>query len=213
MLAGPLRTAVRAIDPNVPVAAVRPMTEVVSGALATPRLAGAVLGVFAALALVLSAVGLFGVLTYLVSQRRVEIGLRLALGADPGHILRQVLGSGLRLSLLGAVLGTLGALALARLLGSLLHGVRAHDPATFAVVPATLLLVAVLAGLVPAWRATRVDPVRHAARGLARRDQGRPSTSPAWRISRSTSRTGRPATFEGEPSTDSMNRLPRPSTW
>jgi putative ABC transport system permease protein len=157
-LAGPLRTAVRGIDPNVPVAAVRPMTAVVAGALATPRLAGAVLAVFAALALVLSAVGLFGVLNYLVSQRRVEIGLRLALGADPGHILRQVLGSGLRLSLVGGLLGTVGAFALARLLGSLLHGVRAHDPVTFTVVPATLLLVAMLAGLIPAWRATRVDP-------------------------------------------------------
>jgi predicted permease len=157
-LAHPLRTAVRGLDPNVPVAAVRPMTAVVSGALATPRLAGAVLAVFAALALVLSTVGLFGVLTYLVSQRRVEIGVRLALGADPGHILRQVLGSGLRLSLLGGLLGTLGALALARLLGGLLHGVRPYDPLTFAVVPATLLLVAVLAGLLPAWRATRVDP-------------------------------------------------------
>lgn len=158
LLAAPLRAAVRAIDPNVPVATVRPMTAVVSGALATPRLAGAVLAVFAALALLLSAVGLFGVLTYLVSQRRVEIGIRLALGADPGHILRQVLGSGLRLSVAGGILGTLGALALARLLGSLLHGVRPYDPVTFAVVPSTLLLVAILAGLLPAWRATRVNP-------------------------------------------------------
>jgi predicted permease len=157
-LAGPLRAAVRGLDPNVPVAALRPMTAVVSGALATPRLAGAVLAVFAALALVLSAVGLFGVLNYLVSQRQVEIGVRLALGADPGRILRQVLGSGLRLSVLGGFLGSLGALALARLLGSLLHGVRPHDPVTFLVVPGTLFLVAFLAGLLPAWRATRVDP-------------------------------------------------------
>ncbi len=157
-LAGALKAAVREIDPNVPVAAVRPMTEVVRTALATPRLAGAVLAVFAVVALVLSAVGLFGVLTYLVSQRRAEIGVRLALGADPGRILRHVLGSGLRLSLLGALLGSLGALALVRLLGGLLHGVRPYDPATFAAVPALLLVVSVLASLVPAWRATRVDP-------------------------------------------------------
>jgi ABC-type antimicrobial peptide transport system permease subunit len=134
------------------------MTAVVSGALATPRLAGGVLAVFAALALVLSAVGLFGVLNYVVSQRRVEFGVRLALGAAPGQILRHVLGSGLRLSVLGGLAGTLGALALARLLGSLLHGVRPHDPLTFVVVPATLVLVALLAGLLPAWRATRLDP-------------------------------------------------------
>ncbi len=139
-------------------AAVRPMTEVVRAALATPRLAGAVLAVFAALALVLSAVGLFGVLTYLVSLRRAEIGVRLALGADPGHVLRLVLGSGLRLSLVGTLVGCLAAFALVRLLGGLLHDVRPHDPLTFAAVPALLLVVAALASLLPAWRATRVDP-------------------------------------------------------
>jgi putative ABC transport system permease protein len=157
-LAGALAAAVRELDPAVPVAAVRPMTEVVRAALATSRLAGAVLAAFAVLALVLSAVGLFGVLTYLVSQRRVEIGVRLAVGADPGHVLRLVLASGLRLSLAGALLGSLVAFALARLLGGLLHEVRPHDPLTFASVPALLLAVALLAALVPAWRATRVDP-------------------------------------------------------
>ncbi len=157
-LAGPLRAAVREVDPSVPLAAVRPMTEVVGAALATPRLAGAVIAVFAALALVLSAIGLFGVLTYLVSQRRTEIGVRLALGADPGHILRLVLGSGLRLSLGGALVGSLVAFALVRLLAGLLHEVRPHDPLTFAAVPALLLVVATLASLLPAWRATRVDP-------------------------------------------------------
>jgi putative ABC transport system permease protein len=155
---GALRAAVRDVDPNVPLAAVRPMTEVVETALATPRLAGAVLAVFAALALTLSAIGLFGVLTFLVSQRRAEIGVRLALGADPLRIVRLVLGSGLRLSVLGAVVGSLAALALVRLLAGLLHDVRPHDPLTFAVVPALLLAVSVAASLLPAWRATRVDP-------------------------------------------------------
>jgi putative ABC transport system permease protein len=157
-LAAALRAAVREVDPSVPLAAVWPMTEVVETSLATPRLAGAVLAVFALLALVLSAVGLFGVLTFLVSQRRAEIGVRLALGADPAHILRLVLGSGLRLSVLGAVVGSLVAFALVRLLGGLLHDVRPHDPLTFAAVPALLLAVAALASLLPAWRATRVDP-------------------------------------------------------
>jgi putative ABC transport system permease protein len=155
---GALRAAVRDVDPNVPLAAVRPMTQVVETALATPRLAGAVLAVFAALALVLSAIGLFGVLTFLVSQRRAEIGVRLALGADPVRIVRLVLGSGLRLSLVGAVVGSFVALVLVRLLGGLLHDVRPHDPLTFAVVPALLLAVSVAASLLPAWRATRVDP-------------------------------------------------------
>jgi predicted permease len=156
--AGALRAAVREVDPNVPLAAVRPMTEVVETALATPRLAGAVLAVFAALALALTALGLFGVLTFLVSQRRAEIGVRLALGADPARIVRLVLASGLRLSVLGAVVGSLAAFALVRLLAGLLHEVRPHDPATFAAVPLLLLAVAVLASVVPAWRATRVDP-------------------------------------------------------
>jgi ABC-type lipoprotein release transport system permease subunit len=98
------------------------------------------------------------VLTYVVSQRRAEIGVRLALGADPGHVLRLVLGSGLRLSLVGTLLGSLAALALVRLLGGLLHEVHPRDPLTFAAVPVLLLAVGVLASLVPAWRATRVDP-------------------------------------------------------
>src|SRR5262245_22007761 len=155
---GALRSAVREVDPNVPLAAVRPMTEVVSTALATPRLAGAVLAVFAALGLALSALGLFGVLTFVVTQRRAEIGVRLALGADPARIVRLVLASGLRLSVLGVVVGSLVALALVRLLAGLLHDVRPHDPATFAAVPVLLHAVALVASVVPAWRATRVDP-------------------------------------------------------
>ncbi|HEY7514283.1 MAG TPA: ABC transporter permease [Vicinamibacteria bacterium] len=156
--AGALRAAVRDVDPSVPLAAVRPMSEVVETALATPRLAGAVLAVFAGLAVVLSAIGLFGVLNFLVSQRRAEIGVRLALGAEPRDILRLVLGSGLRMSVAGALLGSVAAAALVRLLAGLLHDVRPHDPLTFAVVPVLLLAVAALASVLPAWRAARVDP-------------------------------------------------------
>jgi predicted permease len=158
-LAAPLRAVVRAADPSVPVAALHPLSEVVAGALATPRLAGTVLALFAVLALVLSAVGLFGVLDYVVSQRTSEIGVRLALGAGPAEVRRLVLGSGLRLSTMGAVIGCLGALALTRLIASLLHDVHPRDPLTFALVPALLLLVAALASFLPARRAMRVDPV------------------------------------------------------
>jgi putative ABC transport system permease protein len=158
-LAGPLRAAVRELDPNVPVAAVRPMTEVVTAALETPRLAGVLLGLFAALALVLSAVGIYGVLSYVVSQRTQEIGIRVAIGADQGRVLRLVLGGGLRLSLAGIALGSAAALALGRLLASQLHEVRPHDPLTFVTVPLLLLGIALAASYLPARRATRVDPI------------------------------------------------------
>jgi predicted permease len=158
-LAGPLRAAVRELDPNVPVAAVRPMTDVVAAALETPRLAGVLLGLFAALALVLSAVGIYGVLSYAVSQRTQEIGIRVAIGADQGRVLRLVLGGGLRLSLAGVALGSAAALALGRLLASQLHEVRPHDPLTFVTVPLLLLGIALAASYVPARRAARVDPI------------------------------------------------------
>ena len=158
-LAGPLRAAVRERDPNVPVAAVRPMTEVVAAALETPRLAGVLLGVFATLALVLSAVGIYGVLSYVVSQRTQEIGIRVAIGADQGRVVRLVLGGGLRLSLAGIALGSAAALALGRLLASQLHEVRPHDPLTFVTVPLLLLGIALAASYLPARRAARVDPI------------------------------------------------------
>jgi ABC-type antimicrobial peptide transport system permease subunit len=157
-LAAPVREAVRGMDPTLPVAAVRPMTEIVSDALATARLAGVLLGLFAATALVLSAVGLFSVLAYLVGQRRREIGIRMALGAEPARVRRLVLGHGLRLASLGLVLGLGGALLSARLLEGLLVGITARDPSTFAAAPLLLLAVAFFASDFPARRATRVDP-------------------------------------------------------
>ena len=107
----------------------------------------------------LSAVGIYGVLSYVVSQRTQEIGIRVAIGADQGRVVRLVLGGGLRLSLAGIALGSAAALALRRLLASQLHEVRPHDPLTFATVPLLLLGIALLASYLPAWRAARVDPI------------------------------------------------------
>jgi ABC-type antimicrobial peptide transport system permease subunit len=115
--------------------------------------------IFGLLALTLSAVGIYGVLSYIVSRRTREIGIRVAIGADRGRVLRMVLGSGFTLAAVGIVTGLIAALALTRLLSGLLHGVTAADPLTFVSVAAGLFTVALLASLAPAWRATRVDPV------------------------------------------------------
>jgi putative ABC transport system permease protein len=123
------------------------------------RLASALFGGFAALAMLLAAIGLYGVLSYSVSQQTREIGVRLALGASEGSILRHVLGRGLRLALLGVVIGILLAVVQARLIGRLLFGVTPLDAATFAAVPCLLLGIALLACYLPARRATRVDPL------------------------------------------------------
>lgn len=158
-LAGPLRAAVRRLDPNVPIANVRPMTEVVAAALATPRLTGFVLGAFAVAALVLAIVGLYGVLSYLVARRAHEIGIRMALGAERGQVLSMIVRYGLTLAALGLVVGLAGAFGATRLMRGLLYAVQPTDPITFVVVPVVLLAVAVVASLVPALRAMRVSPM------------------------------------------------------
>jgi putative ABC transport system permease protein len=158
-VAGPVREVVRALDQNLPVADVRTMTSVVGATLSTPRFTGILLGTFAALALLLSAIGIYGVLSYLVSRRTREIGIRVAIGADRADVLRMILRSGLLLALSGIVLGMGLAASASGLMQGLLYEVRTGDPLTFVVVGATLSLVATLASLVPAWRATRVDPV------------------------------------------------------
>jgi putative ABC transport system permease protein len=155
----PVRAAVRAIDPNLPIADVRTMDTVVSATMSTPRFTGVLLGVFAMLALILSAIGIYGVLSYVVSRRTREIGIRVAIGAGRGEVLRLILRNGLGLALTGVVLGTVAAMWTSRLMRSMLHDVSPTDPITFAGVGAGLALVAILASLVPAWRATRVDPV------------------------------------------------------
>ena len=114
---------------------------------------------FAVVALALAAVGIYGVTSYSVSQRTHEIGLRIALGARPGQLLAHVVGEGMRVALIGAVVGAAGAFALARLLSGILYGASAHDPATFATVIALLAAVAAVASYLPARRATRVAPL------------------------------------------------------
>ena len=154
-----VRGEVRALDPSLPVANVRPMTEVVAASLATPRLTGFLLGTFAVIALLLAAVGIYGVLAYLVSRRTHEIGIRLAIGADRGQVVRMVLGQGLGLATLGLVAGIVGAIGLTRLMTSVLYDVTPADPWTYASVIGGLLAVAAVASAIPALRAARVDPV------------------------------------------------------
>jgi predicted permease len=158
-LAGAVRSEVRALDPNIPVANIRPMTEVVAASLATPRLTGFLMGTFAAIALTLAAVGIYGVLSYLVARRTHEIGIRLAVGADRSQVLMLVLKQGLTLAGSGIAVGILAAFLLTRLMQSLLYQVRPSDPVTFGVVTVALLVVALLASALPAYRATRVSPI------------------------------------------------------
>ncbi|MGE5833780.1 MAG: ABC transporter permease [Acidobacteriota bacterium] len=155
-----VRREVRALDGNLPVAAIRSMQDVVDTSIATPRLTGWVLGVFATLALALAAVGVYGVLSYVVTHRRQEIGVRIAMGAGPGRVLGLILRGGMLLAGTGIALGLALAAITTRLIAALLHGVEPLDPVTFAVAPAVLLLVALGASLIPAWRATRVDPAQ-----------------------------------------------------
>ncbi|HKG94606.1 MAG TPA: ABC transporter permease [Gemmatimonadaceae bacterium] len=154
-----VQAAMRAIDPDVPAYRVQTLEQVVSASLWRQRLQGQVLGAFAALALLMAAVGLYGVISYAVAQRTRELGVRIALGAGRGHVLALVLGQGARLALAGTAAGLAGALALSRVLSSLLYGVRPTDLATFVGVPAALVVVALGACYVPARRAAGVDPV------------------------------------------------------
>jgi ABC-type antimicrobial peptide transport system permease subunit len=135
------------------------MNDVVATALATPRLTGFLLGAFAAIALALAAVGIYGVLAYLVSQRTPEIGIRMAFGADRSQVVGMVLRQGFSLVAVGIVAGLIGAFALTRLMQGLLYGVRPNDPITFVAVTALLLFVALMASFLPARRATRVSPI------------------------------------------------------
>jgi predicted permease len=158
-VAGAIREAIKQMDANVPVAPVRTMNEVVSTALATPRLTGLLLGTFAAMALALAAVGIYGVLAYVVARRTQEIGIMRALGADRWKMFAMVLRQGLALAAAGIAIGLPAALAMTRLMAGMLYEVRPNDPITFVAVAAAILLVAVMASLVPAWRAIKVSPL------------------------------------------------------
>jgi putative ABC transport system permease protein len=158
-LVGPIREEIRSLDANLPVANVQAMDDVVGATLSSPRFTGFLLVTFAGIALALSAIGVYGVLSYLVSRRTREIGIRLAIGAGRAQVLRLVLGSGLMLALSGVGLGLIIALVAARFMRTMLHGVGPADPLTFVSVAVTLSLVALLSSLLPAWRATRVNPV------------------------------------------------------
>jgi predicted permease len=154
-----LRAASQRFDSRQVLYEFQPMTKVVSDSIAAQRFTMILLGVFAALALVLSAVGIFGVISYVTGQRTQEIGIRMALGAQRGDVLRLVLGHGMRVALLGVAIGLAAALGLTRLMASQLYGVSAKDPLTFAGVAALLTLVALAACYIPARRAMRVDPM------------------------------------------------------
>jgi putative ABC transport system permease protein len=159
-LAGPVRQAIRSLDPNLPVADIRSMDDIVAATMSAPRFTGMLLGVFAGLALVLSAIGIYGVLSYVVSRRTREIGIRVAVGAGRRQVLRLVLGSGVALALVGIAIGLAAAAVFSKAMSTMLHDVKPLDPPTFVAVAVSLTAVAIAASLVPAWRATRVDPVR-----------------------------------------------------
>jgi len=154
-----IRAAVRELDPQIALYAVKTMNDAVTQSLWRQRLQGQVLGIFAALALLLATLGIYGVISYTVAQRTREIGVRVALGAQRRNVLALVLGEGMRLVAVGIGIGMLGALAVTRALSSLLYGVSATDVTTYATVPVLLGAIAFAATYLPASRATRVDPL------------------------------------------------------
>jgi putative ABC transport system permease protein len=159
-LAAALEGEVHSVDPELPVYGVRPLDAAMARTLAQRTFAMRLLGLFAAAALLLSAVGISGVIAYSVSQRTQEIGIRMALGARPLDVRRMLLGEGARMATIGVAVGVAGALLLTRLMGSLLYGVGPRDPVTFLLVPGILAAVALAATDLPARRASRVDPMR-----------------------------------------------------
>jgi putative ABC transport system permease protein len=152
-------TQVHALDPDLAVTGIQTMTQVISSSVAGPEFNMAMIAALAGLALFLSAIGVYGVLAYVVAQQTHEIGVRMALGAKPGDVLRLIVGRGARLAGVGGLFGLGAALALTRLIKSMLYGVSAIDPLTFAGVVALLTIVALLASYIPARRATKVDPM------------------------------------------------------
>ena len=147
------------MDKDEPVSNIATMDQLIYDSVARSRFTAVLLAVFAALAMILACIGIYGVMAYATAQRRNEIGIRMALGAQRGDILRLVLGQGVKLALLGVVIGVAGGLALTRFLQNLLFHISAYDPLTFAGVAVLLTLVALAACYIPARRAMRVDPM------------------------------------------------------
>jgi putative ABC transport system permease protein len=158
-LAGLIRTAAQTIDKDQPIDKITSMAQVVSASIAERRFYMKLLGSFAALAFILASVGIYGVVSYSVTQRTREIGIRMALGAKQSDVLRLVLAEGFRLTMLGVVLGLAGAFAVTRVLTNLLFAVKPTDPMTFIALPILLAAVALLAGYLPARRAAKIDPL------------------------------------------------------
>jgi putative ABC transport system permease protein len=153
-----VQQAVKELDPELALANIATGSELVADALATPRYLTVLIATLAITALLLSLVGIYGVMAFFVQQHARDIGIRLALGGAPARVRRMVIGQGLRLVLFGVSLGIAASLPANRLIGTLLFGISPTDPATLAGVPLLLLIVAVLACLIPAHRAARVDP-------------------------------------------------------
>jgi putative ABC transport system permease protein len=154
-----LRNAIARVDPALPIYDVRTLDDRVATALSRPRITAIALGGFAMAALLLAAIGVYGVMAYSVASRRREIGIRLALGADPSRVVRLVLGDGVRLVVAGAAIGVAAAAGAARLVRTLLFGVTPFDPSILAAVVMLMILVAFVSALIPARRASAVDPM------------------------------------------------------
>ena len=158
-MALPAQQAIAGIDPGLAVANVLTMDQILGQSTIGASFDATLLLAFAVISLVLAAVGLFGVLSYIVAQRKAEIGIRIALGAQRPQVMRLMLRDGLQPALSGLVLGLIAATAVGQLIRSMLYGTRALDPAVYVVVSATLLITAILACALPAWRASRLDPM------------------------------------------------------
>jgi putative ABC transport system permease protein len=158
-LVGAIRKEVQNVDRSVPVSAVRTMDEHMTYALWAPNMAASLSLAFGVVAILLSAVGLYSVMAYVVSQRTREVGIRMALGANRADVLKMIAAQGMRLAVIGVVIGLLLSLAMARALSSLLIGISGYDVTTFVVVSSLLVLVALIACYLPARRATKIDPL------------------------------------------------------
>jgi putative ABC transport system permease protein len=154
-----LRSALQSVDKDQAVRDISTMEQAISESISEPRFQTLLLGIFSSLALVLASVGIYGVMSYSVAQRTHDIGVRMALGAKQGDVMRLVLGQGLKSAILGVSAGLVASLALTRVLSNFLFGVTTTDPATFAGVSLLLIAVALLACYIPARRAARVDPM------------------------------------------------------